>query len=441
MEITKFRLQLSATREQVTAHLWQVRYKFRKLTRIAAERARKLGHQLMARSREAGSAANSKITKVKAQLSNISEQGTAHLRRAKNRLGGVTKSIAERLQKLAEELCGRGDELRVLLVASSREAVFAANSKITKVRAQLSVAFEQGTALLRQVQNRLGGVTRSIAAKRQNPPDAHEDGLRLPAARPREATAGAKKITEVKAQPPAALEQWTAHLLQVQNPLAGLARSIAAKPQKPPDAQEDGLRVPAARPREVIVGADSKVTKAKAQFSTAFEQGTARLRQAQKTLAGLGRNMVDRRQRRREELGARENQMHELLANSPDAIAVIDGDRRFVAANRRALDLFGVSEMNLSKFNIDVFLYRGQIPDFHRNGSFFAARQEKHGKCMIRRLDGSLRVAEFVFVTDFLPLHLCRFYDLCMPQRPTPMHHRIRPETPAKPGAHPLAEP
>ena len=125
--------------------------------------------------------------------------------------------------------------------------------------------------------------------------------------------------------------------------------------------------------------------------------------------------------------------MRELLANSPDAIAVINGDHCFVTANQRALDLFGVFEKNLRKFNIDVFLFRGQIPDLHQNGSFFMGRPERHGKCMIRRVDGSMRAAEFAFVADFLPLqHLCRFYDLRMPQRPTPMQHRIGPETPTQ---------
>lgn len=121
--------------------------------------------------------------------------------------------------------------------------------------------------------------------------------------------------------------------------------------------------------------------------------------------------------------------MQELLASSLDAIVVISGDHRFVTANRRALDLFGVSERNLSKFNIDAFLFRGQIPELERNGSFFKGRQERHGKCTIRRLDGSLRVAEFALVTEFLPLHVYRFYDLCMPRWPTPIQHRIAPET------------
>ena len=342
---------------------------------------------------------------------------------------------AKRSRRLGHELRARKNALRELM-ARCREAIVAANSKVTKAKARLSIAFERGTAHLHQVQDRFTRLTSSIAKKPQKPPEefhARENELPVPAARFREAiVATDSKVTKVRAQLPIAIEQWTGHLLQVQNPLAGLARSIAEKPRKPPEelrTRENELPVPAAVPREATVEADSNVTKAKAQLSFVFEQGTARLRRAQETLAALGRNVVDKRRRRRQELRARESQMRELLANSLDAIVVIDADHRFVTANRRALDLFGVSERNLSKFNIDVFLSHTQIPDLQQNGSFFKGRPERHGKCVIRRLDGSLRVAEFAFAKDFLPLHLCRFYDLCMPQRPTPIHHRMGPGT------------
>lgn len=442
MEITKFRLQFSTSLEQVKAHLWQVRYRARKLTRIAAIRARRLGRELrtrenalrvllVARFRKRIAAANSKATKVKTQLSTVFERATAHLQQAQNKLAGLKRSIAERLQKLAEERCAREDELRALLAARSREAIAATNSKITKAKTQLSIVFEQAIAHLRRAKNILAGRTKSIAKRLRKPPKelrAPEDVLREKAARPPKAIIKAdNKVTKAKAQLSIVPGQWTAHLRQEQDPLAGLARSITEGPQRPPEE----LRVrQVAKSLEAIVEANSKVTKAKGQLSIAFKQGTARVWQAQKTLAGIGRNIVNRRRRRRLELSARESQMHELLANSPDAVAVINGDRRFVTANRRALDLFGVSERNLSKFNIDVFLFRGQIPDLRRNGSLFMGRQERHGKCTIRRFDGSMRAAEFAFVTDFLPhQHLCRFYDLCLPQRLTPVQHTIRPGT------------
>jgi PAS domain-containing protein len=99
-----------------------------------------------------------------------------------------------------------------------------------------------------------------------------------------------------------------------------------------------------------------------------------------------------------------------LLANSLDAIAVINTDRRFVGANGKALDLFGISETNMGKFTIDAFFSHGQTPKFDSNGLPVARRAAKHGKCEIRRLDGSLRIAEYIFVAHFAPFrHLCRF--------------------------------
>ena len=482
MEITRFRLQLSTALEQVKVRLWQVRYRLRKLRRFAAVTARKLGQKLrtggnalrvwlVAAFREAIVAASSKISKGKAQVFIILKKGfekrIAQLRETWNRLARMKRSIAEKVQKTAEESCAREDEWRGMLAARSRKTISGASSKISKAEAQASIiitrgfkkGFERGTAQLRRAQNPLVRLKRSIAARReklaeegrarelQKPPKelrAPWNELRLLEAKPREAIARANsKITTVTAQPPAAPEEWTAHLLEAHNPLAGLARSFAEEPPKPAEgspaqlqkplerlpARGNELHLQVVRPREAVVTADSKSGKVEAQLPMASEKGTARLRQVQKRLSGLGRNIVDKRRRKRQELGARESQMHDLLAKSLDAVVVISGDHRFVTANRRALDLFGVSERNLSKFNIDAFLCRGQITDLQGDGVFFKGRQERHGKCTIRRLDGSLRVAEVAFVADFLPLHLYRFYDLCMPQWPTPIQHRIGPGT------------
>jgi len=98
-------------------------------------------------------------------------------------------------------------------------------------------------------------------------------------------------------------------------------------------------------------------------------------------------------------------------------LAYKTGKKGHVAANPKALELFGVSEKNLVKFSIDVFL-SGPILDFGRSGSSRISREEKHGKCEIRRLDGSLRVADCVFVPNFVPFqHLCRFCDITRQNR------------------------
>jgi PAS domain-containing protein len=105
--------------------------------------------------------------------------------------------------------------------------------------------------------------------------------------------------------------------------------------------------------------------------------------------------------------------VRKLLAGSLDAVVVTNGDRRFVAANPKALDLLGISEANMRQFTIDAFLPHGQILDFDGAGPPFMRRQERRGKCKIRRLDGSLRVAEYIFVANFAPRrHLSRFRDV-----------------------------
>lgn len=304
------------------------------------------------------------IRKFSSQLSTVLERLRVRRRGVLNTSARMIKSLADNLQRLSEELRIRENKLREL-VARSRDAIIATRRKVAKLKVQLSIPFKQGTAHLRRAQNTFAGLMKTAAEKTRR------------------------------------LE----HLVRT---------------------RENALLVLAARSRDEIVTANCKIAKLKAQLYIVFKQGTARLRQAQNRLTELVTNIVDKRQRWRQGLRARESLMRELLANSVDAIGVINIDHRFVAANRRALDLFGVSETNLSKFSIDVFLSRGQIPDLHWSGSSFAGREERHGKCMIRRLDGSLRTAEFAFVANFVPLlHLCRFYDVCIPPRSAPMHQRI----------------
>ena len=105
--------------------------------------------------------------------------------------------------------------------------------------------------------------------------------------------------------------------------------------------------------------------------------------------------------------------MRKLLASSPDAVVVTDVDHRFVDANPKALDLFGVSEANMRKFTVDIFLSRGQISKLDGNGSLFRRPKAKYGRCEIRRLDGSLRLAEYRFFANFVPFqHLYRFHNV-----------------------------
>jgi len=146
-----------------------------------------------------------------------------------------------------------------------------------------------------------------------------------------------------------------------------------------------------------------QIAKLRSGIFIALEQLMVHLQRAQNTLTRLGKSVADKHRSLQEALRERENALRNLLASSRVAIVVTNSDRRFVAANPKALDLFGISEKNLPKFTIDAFLPLGQILDFERNGPPFLRGEERRGRCNIRRLDGSLRIAEYTFVANFAP--------------------------------------
>jgi PAS domain S-box-containing protein len=156
-----------------------------------------------------------------------------------------------------------------------------------------------------------------------------------------------------------------------------------------------------------------QITKFKSGLSVACEQMAAHLQRAQNMLARLVQSFAETRRRLQETLREREDGLRKLLASSPDAIVVTNADHRLVAANPRALDLFGISEANMGKFTLDAFLPHQQVLDLDGNGPPFMKREERHGKCKVRRLDGSLRVTEYTFVTNFAGhRHLSKFHDV-----------------------------
>ena len=212
------------------------------------------------------------------------------------------------------------------------------------------------------------------------------------------------EVTKFRSQLFVALEQVTIHLHHAQNTLTGLVRSVVR-------ARESELQKLLASSFDAIVATNDKITK---QLSIAFEQVTVHLQRGQDTLAGLVRSVADRPRRLQQAVRARESELRRLLATSFDAIVVVDTARRFVAANPIALHLFGISEANIGRFTVDAFLPRNQISNFHAKASRFIGREESHGKCKIRRLDGGMRVAEYIFIPNFVPgRHLCRFRKDC----------------------------
>jgi PAS domain S-box-containing protein len=211
--------------------------------------------------------------------------------------------------------------------------------------------------------------------------------------------------TKYRMQLFAASQRVTLQFRRAQNALATLGRNVAERLRaRAKDLLESS--------QKAVVLTSGDIAKCRTQLFAASEQVTLRLRQAQNRLTtSVGQKLQQAlRARKNKALRTRENDLRKLLASALDAVVVTDVDHRFLAANPKALDLFGVSGANLRNFTIDAFLPRGQILYFDGNGSPFIGREVRHGECKIRRMDGSLRAAEYSFVANFVPRrHLCRF--------------------------------
>jgi PAS domain S-box-containing protein len=261
---------------------------------------------------------------------------------------------------------------------------------------------------LRQAQNALAKLGRNAAARPQQALRARANDLLASSRNAVILTSG--RIAKYRSQVFAISEHVRLYLRQAKK---RLTTSVGQKLQQAFCARKNDVQNFLANSRDAIAGTQGKIAKYRSQLFATSEQVTLYLGQAQTTLTRLGRRAVDKPRRLRKTLRTRENELRKLLANAIDAVVVTDDDHRFVAANPKALDLFGISETNLRNFTIDAFLLRGQILYFDGNGSPFIGREERHGECKIRRMDGSLRAAEYIFAANFVPRrHLCRFLNI-----------------------------
>jgi len=263
--------------------------------------------------------------------------------------------------------------------------------EVTKYRSQLFIALERAGAHIRQAQNTLTRLRRDIVDRFRGLPEV--------------------------LLPNATFENHLWNLLRRgQGTLTGLGRSVADKPRRLWEAlraRENDVRKTLTTFRDGIRLANGKISKLRTHLYVAWGQVSARIQQGQSTLTGLGKRVIEKPRRLQKSLLMRENHLRKLLESSPDAIVVTNVEHRFVAANRKGLDLFGVSETNLRTFTIAPFLSRAQILEFQGIGSRLRKRGERHSKCEIRRLDGSLRIAEYTFVANFAPSqHVYRFRNI-----------------------------
>lgn len=150
----------------------------------------------------------------------------------------------------------------------------------------------------------------------------------------------------------------------------------------------------------------------------AVEQASACFQWTQKKLAAIRSRTMKEHQRLHDAFREKESSLAKLLADSAEPIVVMNDSRRLLAVNQAALRLFGISDKHVRDFTLDAFLPWGQIPWFERSGPPLIRGRERCGKCQIRRLDGSVRIADFMYQANFVPgRHLSKFHECLRPPR------------------------
>ncbi len=275
-----------------------------------------------------------------------------------------------------------------------------------KFKSQVFIALKRGTVHLQRAQKTITRLGRSVIGKSRRLQEAfrtREDDLRTFLENSLDAIVVANgKITKFRSLLIVVWKRVTVHLERARQILTSMGRGAADKLQEARRTGEKDLQKLRETSLDAIVVANGQIAKFKSQVFIALKRGTVHLQRAQKTLTKLGRSVIDIPRRLQEARRTGENDMRTFLDNSIDAMVVTNSDHCLVSANPKALDLFGVSELNMRKFTIDTFLSQCQILELRRKW-FGIRRNESHGKCKIRRMDGSLRVAEYILVADLIP--------------------------------------
>ena len=353
MDTIKFRLQLSIPFEQVLLRLLRVQNALARTKRTFVNKARALGYALH--------------TKTKVRLN-----------RAQNGLANLNRTFASKARVLGYALHAK---TRVRLhraqhVLARPKRIFA-----NKARA-LGYALHARTKVrLHRAQHVLARPKRIFANK------ARALGYAL--------------HTKTKVR-----------LRQAQFGLANLNRTFADKAR----GLGDVLRAKVMDSGQWLEGVLDAITVMKdktrkfaSRFLVASEQLTAPLRRIKNEFAGIKKSIAEEPQRLKKTFHGNENVLPNLLRSSSDAMVVMNKELRFVGANAKALDVFGISEKNMTMFSMEAFL-RSQILPNDDSGAPLTSHKEWHGECKIQRLDGSLRVVDFIFVANYFPLlHVCMF--------------------------------
>jgi PAS domain S-box-containing protein len=216
-------------------------------------------------------------------------------------------------------------------------------------------------------------------------------------------------ITKLRTQLSVSLDQASACLQLTENVLDQLQRRVANYLQQVGHDLANDLRNLRAGSRDALIVVNGRIARMGSQISAASRQAAMKLQTAQNAIIGLDRSIADKPRRTKEARWARESELRSSLASSVDPVVVTDSDRRIVAANAKALELFGISELNMRNFTLDTFVANVEPRDLDRYSSLESG-EARLSRCKIRRLDGGLRIAECQLVAGIVPCrHLFKF--------------------------------
>lgn len=228
-------------------------------------------------------------------------------------------------------------------------------------------------------------------------------------------------IAKFRSQLSISWDQVSARLRRAENVLDQLQRKGANWLRQVRQDFTNNCRRLGAESRHMLIIANEALARLGSQVLAASRHVTMKLQSAQNVVSGSGRSIAFKPRATRRSPGTSENDLHNLMASSLDPVAVTDGNRRFVAANAKALELFGISEFNVRNFTLDAFVVGAEPPDFDWSNTWPKGRKARLNRCKIRRLDGGLLVAECQFVAGIVPhRHLCKFLNVA-PYKITPL--------------------
>jgi len=280
---------------------------------------------------------------------------------------------------------------------------------IMKFRSQLSIVPERARVYLEKAEITLTRLQKSAADELKEARHQSEDVFQKLRASSRDALIVAnERATRLGSEVFSASREVIVQVQMARETAATLGRTGVDKVQKLGRESENELRRLGAGCHDAVVAIAGKIAGLGSQVSAASKQVAMKLQKAQNAVTGLARSIADKPRRMTEARWARENELRRMLASSLDATVVTDSGRRLVAANAKALELFGISEFNIRNFTLDAF-----VPNFNWSDASFESQEARLNRCKIRRLDGGLRVAECQFVAGIVPRrYLCKFLNV-----------------------------